>query len=96
MTEYGTVTNEIQFRALYAYSPYHNVNADDAYPPVLMLTGANDNRVNPKHSRKMVARLQAAKHSGVPPLLRTSGNTGHGLGKPTSAWMRNSLMCIPS
>lgn len=85
--EYGTVKNESQFRALYAYSPYHNVNANDAYPPVLMLTGANDNRVNPMHSRKMVARMQAAKHSRVPPLLRTTGNTGHGLGKPTSVWI---------
>ena len=87
VTEYGTVKNESQFRALNSYSPYHNVDADVAYPPILMLTGANDNRVNPMHSRKMVARLQGAKHSQVPPLLRTSGNTGHGLGKPTSAWI---------
>lgn len=87
LAEYGSVENERQFRALLAYSPYHNVNTDDTYPPILMLTGANDNRVNPMHSRKMVARLQAANHSQVPPLLRTSGNTGHGLGKPTSAWI---------
>jgi prolyl oligopeptidase len=87
VTEYGTVRHESQFRALYAYSPYHNVDVVDAYPPVLLLTGANDNRVNPMHSRKMLARLQVAKHSLVPPLLRTSGNTGHSLGKPTSAWI---------
>jgi prolyl oligopeptidase len=85
VTEYGSIIIERQFRALLAYSPYHNVDAGDTYPPILMLTGANDNRVNPMHSRKMTARLQAANRSRVSPLLRTSGNTGHGLGKPTSA-----------
>jgi prolyl oligopeptidase len=44
---------------------------------VLFLTGANDPRVNPMHSRKMTARLQAATSSGLPVLLRTSSNSGH-------------------
>jgi prolyl oligopeptidase len=47
------------------------------YPAVLFLTGANDPRVNPMHSRKMTARLQAATSSGLPVLLRTSSNSGH-------------------
>ena len=71
-----------QFRALYAYSPYHNVADEAAYPPTLFLTGANDPRVDPMHSRKMTARLQAASSSGQPILLRTSGSTGHGAGTP--------------
>lgn len=77
ITEYGTVKDKEQFDAMYAYSPYHNV-AEAAYPATLMLTGENDPRVDPWHSRKMVARLQAATTSGQPILLRTSATTGHG------------------
>ncbi|HYE03698.1 MAG TPA: prolyl oligopeptidase family serine peptidase [Phycisphaerales bacterium] len=77
--EFGTVANPEQFRAMHAYSPYHRVESGRAYPPVLFLTGANDPRVDPMHSRKMTARLQDA---GADVLLRTSGNTGHGGGTP--------------
>jgi prolyl oligopeptidase len=80
ITEYGTVKNAAQFRALYAYSPYHRVKGGVKYPAVLFLTGENDHRVNPFHSRKMTARLQAASASGLPILLRTSSNAGHGFG----------------
>jgi len=76
-TEYGTVKDPDQFRALYAYSPYHHVVDGTAYPAVLFYTGANDPRVNPMNSRKMVARLQAATTSGLPILLRASSDTGH-------------------
>jgi prolyl oligopeptidase len=77
VTEYGSVKDPSQFQALYAYSPYHHVVDGTAYPAVLFLTGANDPRVNPMHSRKMTARLQAATSSGLPILLRTSSNSGH-------------------
>jgi prolyl oligopeptidase len=77
VTEYGSVKDPVQFRALYAYSPYHHVVEGTPYPAVLFLTGANDPRVNPMHSRKMAARLQAATSSGLPILLRTSSNSGH-------------------
>jgi prolyl oligopeptidase len=80
VTEYGTVKDPEQFKALYAYSPYHHVKDGTAYPAVLMLTGENDHRVNPMESRKMVARLQAATSSDRPILLRTSSNAGHGFG----------------
>jgi prolyl oligopeptidase len=85
VTEYGTVKDPAQFEALRAYSPYHNVKNGTPYPPVLFLTGENDGRVNPAHSRKMTARLQAATSSKQPVLLRTSGNTGHGMGTPLDA-----------
>lgn len=77
ITEFGTVRNPDHFKALHAYSPYHHVNDGTSYPPTLMLTGANDPRVDPLHSRKMIARLQAASPGGCY-LLRTSGNAGHG------------------
>jgi prolyl oligopeptidase len=79
-TEYGTVTKADQFRALYGYSPYHHVTDRTGYPSILMMTGDNDGRVNPAHSRKMIARLQAASSSKNPILLRTSSNSGHGIG----------------
>ena len=80
VTEFGTVKDPAQFKALYAYSPYHHVVKGTAYPAVLMLTGANDGRVNPMHSRKFTAALQAATSSGEPILLRTSKTSGHGIG----------------
>jgi prolyl oligopeptidase len=79
VTEFGSVKDPEQFKALYAYSPYHHVVDGVSYPPVLFLTGANDPRVEPWHSRKMVARLQAADPTGTI-LLRTSANSGHGIG----------------
>jgi prolyl oligopeptidase len=78
ITEYGTVKDPDQFKALYAYSPYHHVKDGTAYPAILMLTGENDHRVNPMQSRKMIARLQAADPDGHPILLRTSASAGHG------------------
>ncbi|MEO5691727.1 MAG: prolyl oligopeptidase family serine peptidase [Usitatibacter sp.] len=80
VTEYGTVKDRLQFQALYAYSPLHHVKDGAAYPAVLLATGENDGRVDPYHSRKMAARLQAATTSGRPVLLRISPDTGHGLG----------------
>jgi prolyl oligopeptidase len=79
-TEFGTVKDREQFKALYAYSPYHHVKDGTAYPAVLMLTGENDHRVNPMQSRKMIARLQAATSSDHPILLRTTSSAGHGIG----------------
>ena len=77
--EFGTVKIPEQFKALYAYSPYHHVKDGVKYPATLFLTGANDPRVDPMHSRKMTARLQAATASTEPILLRTSSSSGHGL-----------------
>jgi prolyl oligopeptidase len=80
VTEFGTVKDPGQFKALYDYSPYHHVKDGTAYPAILMPTGENDHRVNPMQSRKMIARLQAADSSGHPILLRTSSSAGHGIG----------------
>jgi prolyl oligopeptidase len=83
-TEFGTVKDPRQFQALYAYSPYHHVKAGMKYPAVLMLTGANDGRVNPMQSRKFAAALQVATGSGLPVLLRISTTSGHGIGSSLS------------
>ncbi len=87
ITEFGTVKDEAQFRALLGYSPLHKVKDGTRYPAVLFTTGDHDGRVNPMQSRKMVARLQAAQSASMaerPVLLRTSANAGHGMGSSTS------------
>jgi len=84
VTEFGTVKDAEQFKALYAYSPYHHVTDGTKYPAILMMTGANDGRVAPYHSRKMAARLQEANKSGRPIFLRTSTTAGHGIGTALS------------
>jgi prolyl oligopeptidase len=86
VTEYGTVKEQDQFKALYAYSPYHHVVDGTNYPPVLFLTGDNDPRVDPLNSRKMTARLQASGTKNLV-LLRTSGNSGHGIGTALSEYL---------
>ncbi|MPZ63138.1 MAG: prolyl oligopeptidase family serine peptidase [Propionibacteriales bacterium] len=78
VTEFGTVTDPELFRALHAYSPYHNVTDDVAYPAVLLTAGEFDPRVDPYHAKKMAARLQAATTSDEPVLLRIEAG-GHGL-----------------
>ncbi|GAC1654640.1 MAG: prolyl oligopeptidase family serine peptidase [Herpetosiphon sp.] len=80
VTEFGSVQDHDQFKALYAYSPYHRVVEGTRYPAVMFVTGEHDGRVNPAHSRKMTARLQAATGSELPVLLRTDPHTGHGMG----------------
>jgi prolyl oligopeptidase len=84
VTEFGTVKDPEQFKALYAYSPYHHVADGTNYPSILFMTGANDGRVAPYHSRKMVARLDEANKSSNPILLRTSTSSGHGIGTALS------------
>jgi len=84
VTEFGTVKDPEQFQALYAYSPYHHVVDGTKFPSILLMTGANDGRVAPYHSRKMTARLDEANKSGNPILLRTSSSAGHGQGTALS------------
>lgn len=83
-TEFGSVKDPDQFKALYAYSPYHHVKKGAAYPAIFMATGATDGRVNPAHSRKMIARLQASTASGRPVYLSINSHAGHGIGSSLS------------
>ena len=84
VTEFGSVKDPDQFKALFAYSPYHHVKDGTAYPAVLLLTGDNDGRVDPANSRKMCARLQTATKSNLPVMLRTEAQAGHGIGTALS------------
>lgn len=77
ISEYGSADDPEQFKALYAYSPYHHVKPGTKYPAVLLLSADSDDRVDPMHARKFAAALQAAS-TGGPVLLRIERNAGHG------------------
>jgi prolyl oligopeptidase len=89
-TEFGSVKDPGQFKALYAYSPYHHVMAGTQYPAILMETGETDGRVNPAHSRKMIARLQSATAPGKPVYLSVNSHAGHGIGSALSIRVNQS------
>ncbi|HEY6483526.1 MAG TPA: prolyl oligopeptidase family serine peptidase [Steroidobacteraceae bacterium] len=83
-SDYGSVDDPEQFRALLAYSPLQNVKPGIHYPPTLITTGDHDDRVFPAHSFKFTAAMQHADPHGNPILLRIETRAGHGQGKPTS------------
>jgi prolyl oligopeptidase len=70
VTEFGTVKDREQFKALHAYSRYYNVQDGIAYPATLLTSGENDSRVDAYQPKKMAARLQAATSGHEPILLR--------------------------
>jgi prolyl oligopeptidase len=77
--DYGTVADSAEFRALYAYSPYHNVRSGVRYPSVMVMTADHDDRVVPAHSFKFAAALQAlAGPQSSPILMRVERRSGHG------------------
>jgi prolyl oligopeptidase len=84
-SDYGTVDDPDQFRALRAYSPVHNLEPGRCYPPTLVTTADHDDRVVPWHSFKFAAALQHAQGCDKPVLIRIETRAGHGAGKPT--WM---------
>jgi prolyl oligopeptidase len=81
--DYGTSDDPEEFRALVAYSPYHNVERGRSYPATLVTTADHDDRVVPAHSFKFTAALQAAQGGREPILIRVQTRAGHGAGKPT-------------
>ncbi len=81
--DYGSSDNPEEFKALYAYSPYHNIKPGTRYPATLVTTADTDDRVVPGHSFKFAAALQAAQAGEAPVLIRITTRAGHGAGKPT-------------
>ena len=84
VSDYGSSDNPEEFKALYAYSPLHNIKPGTSYPPTMVTTADHDDRVWPGHSFKFAAALQAAQGGSAPILIRIETKAGHGAGKPTS------------
>jgi len=85
IAEFGTVAIEREFRGLLAMDAVQNVRSDVVYPPMLFSVGANDPRVAPWESGKVVARLQSIAKSRGPILLRVDFQDGHGAGSTASS-----------
>ena len=82
--DYGSSDDPQQFKALLAYSPYHNIRPGTCYPATLVTTADTDDRVVPGHSFKFTAALQRAQSCDKPVLIEITTRAGHGGGKPTS------------
>jgi prolyl oligopeptidase len=87
-SDFGLSEDPVEFAALRAWSPYHNIRAGHCYPSVLIQADANDDRVVAWHSYKYAAALQAAQSAVAgcdrPVLLRTETRSGHGAGASVS------------
>lgn len=90
VSDYGSSDDSAEFKALYAYSPYHNLRKGTAYPPTLITTADHDDRVVPAHSFKFAARLQEMHQGPNPVLIRIETKAGHGAGKPISKQIEES------
>lgn len=74
--EYGTKSDSTSFKRLMSFSPFHNISAQKQYPPMLIITGAHDDRVPAYQSYKFAAKLQALQQKN-PVLLRVLPRSGH-------------------
>lgn len=73
--EFGDPRVEEEYQWIRAYSPYDNIRTQ-AYPPMLVSTAMNDQRVGYWEALKWVARLRELRTDGNPLLLRIDC-TGH-------------------
>ena len=85
IADYGSSDNEAEFKALYAFSPIHNVKVGAKYPATLITTADHDDRVVPAHNFKYAAALQAAQGGSNPILIRIDTKSGHGASSTTKA-----------
>ncbi len=77
--------NADEFKALYAYSPLHNIKAGQKYPATLITTSDHDDRVVPAHSFKYAATLQEKASHATPILIRIDTHSAHGASSLTKA-----------
>jgi prolyl oligopeptidase len=78
IADYGSSDDPEEFKALYAYSPLHNIRAGVVYPATLVTTADHDDRVVPAHSFKYAATLQEKASRTNPVLIRIETQSGHG------------------
>jgi prolyl oligopeptidase len=85
IADYGSADNPEEFKALYAYSPLHNIKPGVKYPATLITTADHDDRVVPAHSFKYAATLQEKASKDTPILIRIDTKSGHGASNLTKA-----------
>jgi len=85
VADYGSSDNADEFKALYAYSPLHNIKEGVKYPATLITTSDHDDRVVPAHSFKYAATLQEKAGHDNPVLIRIETKSAHGASSQTKA-----------
>ena len=87
IADYGASDSDdpAEFKALYAYSPLHNIKAGQKYPATLITTSDHDDRVVPAHSFKYAATLQEKASHETPILIRIDTHSAHGASSLTKA-----------
>ena len=90
IADYGSSEKGDEFKALYAYSPIHNIKAGTRYPATLITTADHDDRVVPAHSFKYAAALQATQSGDNPILIRIDTRSGHGASSTTKSIEQNA------
>lgn len=86
--EYGDPDDPQARKWLLDYSPIHNVQDTPPYPPALIDTNESDDRVDPSHSRRFAAVLQAAGQPGY----YHSRSGGHGGGGQSKGIAREKAL----
>jgi len=81
--DYGSSDAPAQFKAIYAYSPLHNIKPGVTYPATFITTADHDDRVVPAHSFKYAATLQAESSHANPVLIRIETKSGHNASSTT-------------
>ncbi|MGI9915807.1 prolyl oligopeptidase family serine peptidase [Vibrio owensii] len=74
--EWGNPTLPEQLKAMQAYDPILNIHKD-AYPPMLVQVGLNDQRVPYWEGAKYLAQISSTSESTGPYLLQTDFHSGH-------------------
>jgi prolyl oligopeptidase len=77
ISDFGSSDDAEQFKAIYAYSPLHNIRAGGKYPATLVTSADHDDRVVPAHSFKYIATLQEKASHETPLLIRIDTKSGH-------------------
>jgi prolyl oligopeptidase len=87
--EFGSTASVVEFRALRALSPYHNLDPRVCYPPTLVLAGEKDDIAVPSHAYKFIAALQASQPCASRALLLVAWGAGHTFGSSNEASAEN-------
>lgn len=87
---FGSSEDPGEFEVLRRLSPYHNIEKDTCYPPMVVTVGEKDDRTPPLHGYKFVARAQTAADCSGPVLLQVIWGAGHIFGatpeQTTETW----------
>jgi len=75
--EYGSVNDSLEFKGLAKMDPYYNLKSINEYPPTLIISAAQDDRIPLWDSGKYIAKLQSISNRKVPILLDIDYQNSH-------------------